>query len=144
MKKPLLTRRDFVKMSGLLALEAPFINHSSVSAKNSPAVTEKIKKSTNGPKPPPVTAIVLGAGNRGNTYAKYSLKFPDELKIVGVAEPIDFRRRRFSEQYNIAEKNQWVTWEHVLQNKKLADVLIITTPDRLHHGPAMGGMDVRI
>ncbi|MDX1811417.1 MAG: hypothetical protein R3240_05690, partial [Gammaproteobacteria bacterium] len=37
----------------------------------------------------------------------------------------------FSEQYNIVEKYQWVTWEHVLQNKKLADVLIITTPDRL-------------
>jgi predicted dehydrogenase len=141
-KKHLLTRRDFVKMSGLLAFEAPFINHSMANTTKSYTVTEKEKKPTNGPHPPPLTAIVLGAGNRGNTYAKYSLKFPDELKIVGVAEPIDFRRRRFSEQYNIKEKNQWVTWEHVLQNKKLADVLIITTPDRLHHGPAMGGMEM--
>ena len=137
MKKHLLTRRDFVKMSGLVALETPFITQSLANT-----VTEKVKKITQGPKPPPVTAIVLGAGNRGNTYAKYSLKFPDELKIVGVAEPIEFRRRRFSEQYNIAEKNQWVTWEHVLENKKLADVLIITTPDKLHYGPAMGGMEL--
>ncbi len=125
MKKYLLTRRDFTKIVGLSALNAPFINQ---------AFENKTKQ--------PVTAIVCGAGNRGNTYAKYSLKFPDELKIVGVAEPIDFRRKRFSEQYQIPVKNQWVTWEHALQNKKQADVLIITTPDNLHYGPAMLGMEL--
>ena len=34
----------------------------------------------------PITAIVLGAGQRGaNVYAAYALNFPNELKIVGVA-----------------------------------------------------------
>ena len=28
-----------------------------------------------------VTAIVIGAGNRGQTYAGYSLDFPDRLKV---------------------------------------------------------------
>ena len=33
----------------------------------------------------PITAIVLGAGQRGaNVYAAYALSFPNELKIVGV------------------------------------------------------------
>jgi len=40
----------------------------------------------------PLTAIVIGAGNRGNVYAGYALKYPDELKIVGVAEPAPLQR----------------------------------------------------
>ena len=41
----------------------------------------------------PITAIVLGAGQRGaNVYAAYALSFPNELKIVGVAEPRADRR----------------------------------------------------
>lgn len=34
-----------------------------------------------------VTAIVIGGGERGFTYSQYALDFPDELKIVAVAEP---------------------------------------------------------
>ncbi len=137
MGKKLFTRRDFAKIVGISALNVPFLNQVIANTKVSKKETNSAIKTRQ-----PVTAIVCGAGNRGNTYAKYALKFPDELKIVGVAEPIDFRRKRFSEQYQISEKNQWVTWEHALQNKKLADVLIITTPDNLHHGPAMQGMEL--
>ncbi|MBA7561861.1 Inositol 2-dehydrogenase/D-chiro-inositol 3-dehydrogenase [subsurface metagenome] len=90
----------------------------------------------------PVSCIVLGAGSRGNVYASYSEKFPDEMKIVGVAEPIPFRRERFSQRYNIPEKYQWVTWGHALEIPKFADALIITTPDALHYGPAMLGMEL--
>ena len=43
------------------------------------------------------TAIVLGAGSRGNAYAHYSLSFPEQLQIVGVAEPDADHRRVFAE-----------------------------------------------
>ena len=44
----------------------------------------------------PITAIVLGAGQRGaNVYGGYALSFPNELKIVGVAEPRADRRAAF-------------------------------------------------
>jgi len=42
-----------------------------------------------------ITAITLGAGNRGNVYGDYAVKYPDELDIVGVAEPIKIRRKRY-------------------------------------------------
>jgi len=42
----------------------------------------------------PVSCIILGAGSRGNVYASYAAKYPDEMRIVGVAEPIPFRRER--------------------------------------------------
>ena len=85
----------------------------------------------------PVTCIVLGAGGRGNVYASYAAKYPEEMKIVGVAEPIPHRRERFSEKYDIPAEHQWITWEHALQVPKFADAVIITMPDNLHYPSAM-------
>ena len=39
-----------------------------------------------------LTAIVIGAGGRGQLYAGYINKFPDKFKIVAVAEPVESRR----------------------------------------------------
>ncbi|MCI0514629.1 Gfo/Idh/MocA family oxidoreductase [candidate division KSB1 bacterium] len=133
------TRRDWLKLSGLLALGVNFIRKKAYATP--PTALSLSPQNNPYPKPArPLTAVVLGAGNRGNTYAVYSQKFPEELKIVGVAEPIELRRRRFSEQYQIPRQYQWITWEHALQIPKFADALIITTPDHLHYGPAMQGL----
>ncbi len=88
----------------------------------------------------PVTAIVAGAGARGNTYAPYSEKYPSELKIVGVAEPIPFRRDRFAKRYDIGPGHVFNTWEDIFKVPKFADAVIITTPDRLHYGPAIAAL----
>lgn len=132
------TRRDWLKLSGLTALAAS-LSRKKAHARMNPELSDLPHAQY--PKPErPLTAIVLGAGNRGNVYASFSQKFPDALKIVAVAEPIELRRRRFSEQYQIPPQYQWQTWEHALAIPKFADVLIITTPDRLHYGPAMQGL----
>jgi predicted dehydrogenase len=91
----------------------------------------------------PVTAIVIGAGSRGwGAYSSYGLRYRDELKVVGVAEPIPYRRERMAKAFNIPEKHQFVTWEHVFEIPKFADALIVTTPDDLHYGPAMAGLEM--
>lgn len=87
-----------------------------------------------------VTAITLGAGNRGNVYGNYGVKYPDELDIVGVAEPIDIRRERYMAKHDIKSKNAFVTWEDVFKVPKFADAIIITTPDDLHYGPCMAAL----
>lgn len=87
-----------------------------------------------------ITAIVLGAGNRGNVYGNYALNYPTQLDIVGVAEPIDIRNDRFAEKHAIEDQHRFVTWEHVFDQPKFADAVIITTPDDLHHGPAMAAL----
>ncbi len=90
----------------------------------------------------PVTAITLGAGSRGNVYGNFGLAFPEMLNIVGVAEPIEIRRKRYATNHGIMESNQFVTWEHVFERPKFADAIIITTPDHLHYGPCMQALEM--
>ncbi|MFY0650381.1 MAG: Gfo/Idh/MocA family oxidoreductase [Cyclobacteriaceae bacterium] len=90
----------------------------------------------------PVKVILIGAGNRGNTYSNYRLHFPDQMEMVGVAEPIKERNNRFAEKHNVPEENRFVTWEHVFERPKFADAVIISTPDQLHYGPCMKALEM--
>ena len=90
----------------------------------------------------PVTAIVLGAGNRGNVYGRYAVANPNEVKMVGVAEPNEFRNERFSTTHQIEAKNRFKIWEDVFKVPKFADAVIISTPDMLHYGPAMKALEM--
>ena len=78
-----------------------------------------------------ITAITCGAGARGNVYGNYALNFPDQLKIVGVAEPIPIRNERYTKLHSIPDSNRFLTWEHVFNRPKFADAVIITTPDEI-------------
>jgi Oxidoreductase family, NAD-binding Rossmann fold/Oxidoreductase family, C-terminal alpha/beta domain len=90
----------------------------------------------------PVTAITCGAGARGNVYGNYALKYPDQLNIVGVAEPIALRNQRYTQKHGIKEENRFNTWEEVFKRPKFADAIIITTPDNLHYGPCMKALEM--
>ena len=83
-----------------------------------------------------VTAIVIGAGSRGNIYASYAAKFPDKLKIVGVAEPREFYRAKMAKDYDIPQKNVYNSWENIADRDKFADIAIIATSDAMHVEPA--------
>ena len=88
----------------------------------------------------PLTAITLGAGNRGTLYGEYAVQYPDELKIVGVAEPIEERNDHHAMTHNIPDENRFVTWEHVLERPKFADMVVVSMPDDLHHEPCIQAM----
>ena len=90
----------------------------------------------------PITAITCGAGNRGNVYGNFALEFPDQLDIIGVAEPITIRNERYATKHNIAAENRFNTWEDVFKKPKFADAIIITTPDNLHYGPCMKALEM--
>ena len=42
----------------------------------------------------PIRAIIVGAGHRSLAYASYALEHPDEMQIVGVADPSALRREQ--------------------------------------------------
>lgn len=85
----------------------------------------------------PITAITLGAGSRGNVYGNYALQFPEQLDIIGVAEPIPIRNQRYTDKHQIKAENRFKTWEDVFKRPKFADAILITTPDDLHYAPCI-------
>jgi Oxidoreductase family, NAD-binding Rossmann fold/Oxidoreductase family, C-terminal alpha/beta domain len=89
-----------------------------------------------------ITAITCGAGNRGNVYGSFALQYPDQLDIIGVAEPITIRNERYATKHNIATENRFATWEDVFKKPKFADAIIITTPDNLHYGPCIKALEM--
>ena len=89
----------------------------------------------------PVTAVVIGAGGRGGAYASYAPGHPKEWRIVGVAEPIRHRNEALANAHHVPEAHRFATWQHVFERPKLADVCVITTPDHLHHAPAMAALE---
>jgi len=91
--------------------------------------------------PRAISAIVLGAGARGNVYGNFALAYPDHLSIVGVAEPSALRREGYAERHGIETSNQFNDWHDVLQRPKFADAIVVSTPDHLHFAPCMAALD---
>lgn len=90
-----------------------------------------------------LTAVLLGAGSRGRyIYGPYAEKFPNELKMVAVAEPNEERRNRFAEIHQIDQEHVYDSWEKVFEQGRIADVMIICTLDRMHYIPAMKAMEL--
>lgn len=85
-----------------------------------------------------LTLMVIGAGNRGmEVYAPYSKLYPEEIQIVGVAEPMPEKRERFVHEYGIPKERAYTSWEEALKGEKFADAVIIATQDTMHYKPAM-------
>jgi predicted dehydrogenase len=83
-----------------------------------------------------VRLIVIGAGSRGWRYADYALQRPDELTIVGVAEPRSVYRDRLAADHRIPAANVVDDWRALAGRPRFADGVIIATPDALHAEPA--------
>lgn len=90
----------------------------------------------------PVTAIVIGAGARGITYAGYALQYPQSLSIVGVADIDPDRKQLMAQNHNIPVQHQFSDWSEVFKKKKFADTVIISTPDHLHYAPCMKALEM--
>jgi predicted dehydrogenase len=80
----------------------------------------------------PLKAIVVGAGHRALVYASYAAQYPDELQIVGVADPIAYRRELVAGLYNLPPERCYPTAEAVAAEPKFADVVINGTMDHQH------------
>jgi predicted dehydrogenase len=80
----------------------------------------------------PIRALVVGAGQRALIYASYALYHPDELQIVGVAEPDERRRAYVRDLYGLAPERCFDSAEEAASRPKFADVAINGTMDHQH------------
>lgn len=80
----------------------------------------------------PLKVIIVGAGNRAMLYASYALEHPDEMKIVGVAEPVAIKRKEAQRIYGISDDMCFESAEELCKQGKLADAVINGTMDTDH------------
>ena len=88
------------------------------------------------------SAIIIGAGGRGETYAAKMHQMPDKYKIVGMAEPREIKRKRFQDVYGVAPENCFTGWREILSRPKFADIAVIATMDKDHYEPAMKAIEL--
>lgn len=84
-----------------------------------------------------VSAVVVGAGSRGTTYAGYAEAYPEALQVVAVAEPRPHYRAQMAAAHGIAAAHCFADWRDLAARPRLADAAIVTTPDALHEEPAI-------
>lgn len=80
-----------------------------------------------------VTLALVGAGNRGgSTYGGYALRHPAEARVVALADPDPAKRERLARAHGLPPERAFADWSALLAEDRLADAVVIATPDALH------------
>ena len=148
-----MKRRDFLKSCSLAAAGSALLSPTSSAAglfefpaspDDAPLKGLDLKiRSLEAETTRPVTVIVIGCGNRGNVYARYAKMFPKAMKVVGVSDILDHRKNRLGDAHSVAPEMRFGHFREVFASgKKLADVVVISTPDDRHYEPCMKALDL--
>lgn len=90
----------------------------------------------------PITFAVCGCGSRGlEAYASYQKVHPEKMRIVAGADCRPGRLALLREWYGVAEENCFASAEELLDQPKLADVMLIATQDRQHVPQALRALE---
>ncbi|OHB55102.1 MAG: hypothetical protein A2Y12_10510 [Planctomycetes bacterium GWF2_42_9] len=85
---------------------------------------------------------VIGAGARGMySYGEFIRQHPDKAQVIAVAEPRDYFRNEMVSRHNIKPENVFTDWKQLLDAPKMADIVIISSTDRLHTAPALAAAE---
>lgn len=79
-----------------------------------------------------LTAAVVGFGDRAEIYSKYSLRHPEQLKIVAVVDPNEIRRTYAKKLFSIPAENCFSDYDEFIKAGRMADFVINGTMDELH------------
>jgi predicted dehydrogenase len=90
-----------------------------------------------GPRTPPVTLAVVGAGLRGNEHGSWALANPDRARVVAVCEPREVRRARFAARHELPADAALADWRELADRGRVADAVLICTQDAMHVEPAI-------
>lgn len=88
------------------------------------------------------SVILIGAGLRGTIYSNEMFKLKDKFKVIGVAEPIENRRKFIKKKHSISDDMCFNSWQEILSKPKIADIAMICTMDDMHYEPAMKAIEL--
>lgn len=85
---------------------------------------------------PEVTLALVGAGLRGQTYARHAVA-TGAGRVTAVAEPDPRRRAAAVAEFGIAPERAYPGWAELAAAGRIADAAIVATQDREHRDPAV-------
>ncbi|MBE6546407.1 MAG: Gfo/Idh/MocA family oxidoreductase [Ruminococcaceae bacterium] len=88
-----------------------------------------------------VKLILIGAGDRGTTYADFGAEACPEMELVAVADPDPVRRNYIKEKFNLPDSACFEWGEDLLKLPKMADAAIIATQDQKHYHLALQAIE---
>lgn len=89
-----------------------------------------------------LSAIIIGAGIRGEIYATEMKKMGSQYEVVAVAESSESRRNKIKEMFNLADDKCFCSWDEILAQPKMADIAVIATLDDMHYEPALKAIEL--
>ena len=150
-----MIRRDFLKSCGLIAtgvaLSDPIAKAETalnISGSNASLLDDEksdihIRLRSQRPhNDKPITVVIIGAGNRGRVYASYAKTYNDNIKVVGVSDIIESRCNRIADQHGVPQENRFGHYREVFERPKMADAVIIATPDDRHYEPCIKALEL--
>ena len=80
-----------------------------------------------------ITAVVVGAGNRGFIYATYASNHKDEFNVVGVVDPNAVHASDMAKLYDIPASGIFYSVDDFVKSGFKCDLVINATIDSLHY-----------
>ncbi|MBQ9485884.1 MAG: Gfo/Idh/MocA family oxidoreductase [Clostridia bacterium] len=84
-----------------------------------------------------ITVAIVGAGNRGQAYADYSLDCPSELKVIAVCDPNAVNLKEASDKYAVPDNMRFNDFNVFIKAGVKCDFVINATMDQMHYETAM-------
>ena len=85
----------------------------------------------------PVSVVAIGAGNRTNKYLEYVKQHPDKVKLVGVVELNEIRRKHVAERFGLDESQCFADYRDFFRHSFDTDAVMVCTPENMHFEPTM-------
>lgn len=83
----------------------------------------------------PISLVIVGAGNRGTSYAR--LARARGAVVCAVADPDPRIRAAFADEFALTPDAVFDDWSALASRPRLADAAVVATPDREHVDPAV-------
>ena len=88
-----------------------------------------------------ITVAIAGLGSRGmDTYAACLEKYADRAEVVAVADIKPDRVAAAARRFQLPETACFDSVQSMLRQPRLADVMVIATPDDVHYQPAIDAL----
>lgn len=87
--------------------------------------------------PGAVAIAFIGGGNRASKYLQYVIDNPNKAVAVAIVEPNEYRRQIFGEHGAVPAEGRFASAESFFAQPKMADAVVISTPDATHFDYAM-------